>query len=221
MYEDGLINDGANPIHDTRTYFSYGIGLDYRFYKSNKASRMIQITVGHRYIKETVDRFFESQYDASEWKEHINYHQVNYSLGYFIGNGFSLERISFNGDIGLSLQRIGRGHQDWSRSIYTYSGSENSFSEQKSKIGGGWGFGLAAVFEIEFKINDKITFSSAINNNFSFLMFLGEDHHKGQFYDLAEGFTPDMTWDTKEKNRMFRLTNSRVTPSFMIRFALN
>lgn len=225
MNEDHLINDGTNPVHDTRTYLRYGLGIDYMIQSSEILFHQVQATVGHRYIKEKYEnvQFVSGTNDVSGWIEETEYNQVTYVLSYLLGGKYEFGRFIFSGGLGGSLLRIGKGYQSWySNNYYEPEGFEGWYeiTDQKITTGGGWGIGVLSQFEVGIKINEKLIVSASVNNYFTFLMFVEKDKFRGTYDSNPGNIFPDSSWDTEAENKHYRLDASRIAPAFKLNFLL-
>lgn len=223
MNEDHLINDGTNPIHDSRTYLRYGLGIDLKFNQAKIFYQQFQFTVGHRYIHESLEmiNIDPGTNDEGGWIEELKYNQVNYALSYLIGAKVSSGRLTLSAAIGGALHRIGKGHQTWHRNSYykpEYYEGWYEITNQKSIIGGGWGVGLVSQIELALKINDRLSIGAAFNNHLTFLMFKEKDQYKGTFDSNPNSIFPDSSWEDESNNDHYRIAASRIVPSFMLIF---
>lgn len=221
MNEDHLIRDGWGVArHDSRTYLFYGLGFDYQFDKDEKFNQLVQFTIGHRFITERLDE----QYSESGHRQSTNYNQLSYCLNYLLGDQWKIGRFSFAGYLGASVQRIGKGHQDWRTADYNIIDGqkvENYITTQRMTTAGGWGLGIVSNLELSYEFNTKISIVSSFANYFSFLFFLEEDHYVGEYLAPEDSLFPSNSWDYKSKNKDLRLGFSRISPSLMFRIKLN
>lgn len=225
MNEDHLINDGIHPIHDSRSYLRYGLGIDYTIQTNENLFHQIQVSVGHRFIREKYEniQIISGTNDESGWIEETEYNQVTYVLNYLFGGRYEVGRFIFSGGLGGSMQRIGKGYQSWySNNYYEPEGFEGWYeiTDQKIITGGGWGIGIISQFETGIRINEKLLLSASFNNYFTFLMFTEKDKYRGTFDSNPGSIFPDSSWDTEADNKHFRLDASRIAPAFKLNFQL-
>lgn len=225
MNEDHLINDGVDPIHDSRTYLKYGLGLDYRFRESKDIFHQIQLTIGHRYISENLEQIWNSDYEETIWKESLKYNQLSYVLNYLFGSKISSGRMTISAAIGGSFQRIGKGYQKHQYN-YNYYTNDNTYeyyeiSQSEITVGGGWGIGLVSQIELAIKMSEKISIGATMNNYLTFLMFSEPDHNIGSFVSTPDSISSDSYWDEKTSNEHYRIAASRIAPGFFLKYTFN
>ncbi|UKN03712.1 hypothetical protein K6119_09435 [Paracrocinitomix mangrovi] len=226
MNDDHLIieENTFQPLHDSRTYYNYGLNLSYQFDKEDYFHQ-VQFIGGHRYIQEyygdlVIDDGYGGGYNDTSW---TRYNQFNYGLNYMIGSNYQLGNLSLGGGVGMSVQRIGKGYQDWYIHFeYLYDGQlqyERTITERVTSAGG-FGYGLVAELNLEYQLGDNFSLGFSLQNYLMHFIFIEKDHRVGK-EDWTDGWMfPDSEWDFKVNNKDQKIGFSRITPVFYCRFAL-
>lgn len=223
MNEDFILNDGTKKRHDKRSYYKYGINLSYKYYGANSNFHMAQFIMGHRSIHEEYNYdFFDLGY-SQHWIERTTYNQLTYVVNYIFGKTLTMGKFSLDIGIGLSVQRIGKGIQDYYSEFNEIGDSYPVTSEvwdNYIETAGGWGVGLLGSLSGSYTLSKRIGSGIRLQSYFSFLFFNERDHIIGTYTTINNFMYTNSSWDIEVKNDFLRFDASRMSPELFLSFKL-
>jgi hypothetical protein len=222
MNEEFLIPDGIKPI-DKRNYYKYALSIGGVKQSKNNGFNKVQIILGHRHINEYYySEFIDIGYKQTG-REFTNYNQLMYVLNYVFEKKIEMNKIRFGIGIGGSLQRIGKGHQEYYKEFMEVSdnGSYDNYDIWDFKIttAGGWAFGLTGLISGEYQISERLSIGLDLQSYLSFLTFTEKDHIVGTFRTNSSVYSNSDT-DVYSNNDFRRIAPSYLTPNFRISIQL-
>ncbi len=223
MNEEFIIPDGIKPI-DKRNYYKYALYIGGVKQSKNSGFNKFQLIVGHRHINEAYfSEFIDIGYKQSA-RESTNYNQLMYVLNYVFEKKIEINKIKFGIGFGATIQRIGKGFQDYYKEFREISdnGSYNNYDIWDFKIttAGGWALGCIGSVSGEYGISENISVGLDLQSYLSFLTFTEKDHIVGTFRTNSSIYSNSDT-DIYSNNEFRRVASSYLTPNFRISILLN
>lgn len=200
-------SSSLNSDYIERTYLNYGLCLGYYLKNKEKSFSKLELSIGHRYLKE-YNHYFKQGQDSDYFDYYVNstYQQLNTTLNILFGKRLSSEIVDLSLAAGPSFQRVGIGNQIIIQDIYGHTvinGDTYGNLDIYKSFGGGWGLGLTTQLGIKLKIKDNFHIGTNLRYYFTGLAFLENDYINDQL-------------EIKNNSYYFRV--SRLAPSISFTF---